>query len=652
MKIRLILLIIVLHLPFLFRVNAQIISNIDPAEVLKLSSKHGWKESYAINEPKIQILPCLESSLPYPLPPPTCITNYISLEAPFAGFTGFAGDATHPVDNGFVGHYSQDNITATNICDYYSSIHPKIYSTNENGNNIGFEKGNFDHWVKIIGNNHPDTKILNHKCGQLSFWRKSNILGDDEIKRFGIIDRKGFLYIDQYVNQSLYINKVSDYSNRFLIKLGDNGYDRRGNIIFRKIRIYKNNPIIKYNYALVMGNYPHTYCDAPYFRAIFLDKNCQIIECASHTVNAKRNGSKLLPTDIQSYDFLDLQNSSAAYDFETNNFRNPAFGKYLPWTSNTIDASIYFVDQNATYEDFTIAFITSACAGNMDMGYAYIDVETGVNPITISSVKACINEDMQFFGPTDNYDGESYVWNFGDGTTDTSKNPTHKYASTGIKNCTLTVTVTPPSYDPLPPCCSTYVFYSQIVVNDCSNGYIAECPFCINSFRPEPGKYYVLSAWVKQEKADIDPGGSGIAPKLTYNKANIKLTFTVTGSSPPVQTFYPEGPIIDGWQRIEQKFLVPGTISTATNMEIKLDNPAGSSDAYFDDIRIFPFDGNMKSFVYDPVTQKLVAELDENNYASYYEYDEEGALIRVKKETERGVMTIKEHGNNKPKRSN
>lgn len=49
----------------------------------------------------------------------------------------------------------------------------------------------------------------------------------------------------------------------------------------------------------------------------------------------------------------------------------------------------------------------------------------------------------------------------------------------------------------------------------------------------------------------------------------------------------------------------------------------------------------MKGYVYNK-QQKLVAELDENNYATFYEYDEEGNLIRVKKETERGIITVKE----------
>jgi hypothetical protein len=44
-----------------------------------------------------------------------------------------------------------------------------------------------------------------------------------------------------------------------------------------------------------------------------------------------------------------------------------------------------------------------------------------------------------------------------------------------------------------------------------------------------------------------------------------------------------------------------------------------------------------------------MAELDERNYAKLYEYDEEGKLIRVKKETEKGIMTIQENRENSSK---
>jgi hypothetical protein len=68
----------------------------------------------------------------------------------------------------------------------------------------------------------------------------------------------------------------------------------------------------------------------------------------------------------------------------------------------------------------------------------------------------------------------------------------------------------------------------------------------------------------------------------------------------------------------------------------------GAFNILVDDIRVHPFNANMKSFVYDPVTLRLMAELDENNYATYFEYDDEGNLMRQKKETERGIMTVKE----------
>ena len=156
------------------------------------------------------------------------------------------------------------------------------------------------------------------------------------------------------------------------------------------------------------------------------------------------------------------------------------------------------------------------------------------------------------------------------------------------------------------------------------------CYDCPASFSPEPGKPYVLSAWVKEDE------GLG---KTTYSSPKIILNFPILSTS--LGPFKGKGQIIDGWQRIEEAFLLP---AGAKKIEIILGND-GSDKVYFDDVRFFPFDANMKSFVYDPNSNRLMAELDENNYATFYEYDDEGGLIRVKKETERGVMTIQESRN-------
>ncbi len=150
-----------------------------------------------------------------------------------------------------------------------------------------------------------------------------------------------------------------------------------------------------------------------------------------------------------------------------------------------------------------------------------------------------------------------------------------------------------------------------------------------SSFKPTPGSY-VISGWVKE----------GLANQPNSYSSSIAVAFSdADGGASTSLEFNPTGQIIEGWQRIEGIFTVP---AGSTAIQVVLHNNVQPTPTYFDDIRIHKSDGSMKSFVYDPITQRLVAELDENNYATLYEYDKEGGLVRVKKETERGVYTIQE----------
>ena len=148
-------------------------------------------------------------------------------------------------------------------------------------------------------------------------------------------------------------------------------------------------------------------------------------------------------------------------------------------------------------------------------------------------------------------------------------------------------------------------------------------------FSPTPNKKMQFSAWVRENCAIP-------CTQLSYNNSQVQLQFN-DGSNTLVNVT-PSGAIIDGWQKVEGEFTIP---STATNMQMKFINN-GTTPNYWDDIRVHPFNANMKSYVYDPFNLKLSAELDENNYATFYEYDEEGQLVRVKKETSQGIKTIKE----------
>lgn len=154
-------------------------------------------------------------------------------------------------------------------------------------------------------------------------------------------------------------------------------------------------------------------------------------------------------------------------------------------------------------------------------------------------------------------------------------------------------------------------------------------------FTLEPEKEMLFSAWVKEVCA---------TPCSTYSNNKVEIQYTGAGGG--TIELRPSGPIIEGWQRYEGIFKLP---SGATGATLKLVNLSESEELYVDDIRIHPFNANMKSYVYDPVSLRLLAELDPNNYARYYEYDEEGTLIRTKAETKNGIKTITESRSAKQK---
>lgn len=148
------------------------------------------------------------------------------------------------------------------------------------------------------------------------------------------------------------------------------------------------------------------------------------------------------------------------------------------------------------------------------------------------------------------------------------------------------------------------------------------------TFSPLTKKTVLISAWVKEgPNCNV----------TTYTGSQIGITVKAASGNVMVIAS-PGGNIIEGWQRLEQVVTLP---EDATEITLALQS-IGSNTVYFDDVRVHPYNANMKSFVYNAVNLRLMAELDENNYATFYEYDDDGTLIRLKKETERGIKTIKE----------
>lgn len=141
-------------------------------------------------------------------------------------------------------------------------------------------------------------------------------------------------------------------------------------------------------------------------------------------------------------------------------------------------------------------------------------------------------------------------------------------------------------------------------------------------FTLQPNTNYIVNFWAKSTT------GAPIIPSM--------FTATVAPSSTSATISVKSGSI-DGWYLVQANVdlgAISGTSLTATI--------AVPENLYIDDVRLMPSVANMKCFVYDPITFKLMAQLDENHFATFFEYDQEGLLIRTKKETSRGIMTISE----------
>ncbi len=151
---------------------------------------------------------------------------------------------------------------------------------------------------------------------------------------------------------------------------------------------------------------------------------------------------------------------------------------------------------------------------------------------------------------------------------------------------------------------------------------------CIPPFEPSVGKY-ILGAWVKVgDRADV-----------TSYTGDVRIEVQVSGGNPILVPMNPSGPILDGWQRIEGTFEFTGT---ATTLTFNLKNLSQSELAYFDDFRIHPYLAGMTTTVYDPKTLLPLATHDGYNFTTFYNYDENLNLTRVRVETIEGIKTVSE----------
>jgi hypothetical protein len=162
-----------------------------------------------------------------------------------------------------------------------------------------------------------------------------------------------------------------------------------------------------------------------------------------------------------------------------------------------------------------------------------------------------------------------------------------------------------------------------LIYTTAANNYKITDGYLRWGFLPMPSKKYILSGWVK----DAQPRSSsinGLTVKVSGTPYDVNLNNAVASKVH----------VVEGWKRFEVVVDMPAF--GKFNLELT------GANVNVDDIRIHPYDAQLKSYAYDASSMRLMADLDENNFATFYEYDDEGTLVRVKKETEKGISTIKE----------
>ena len=429
----------------------------------------------------------------------------------------------------------------------------------------------------------------------------TQFLNDNGAYRFSVISPMDFTsQTDPYIGAP-----PTQVNSTNVVRVGNSGVFYRKERISKDFTVTNLNDFIFYNFAIVLQDPQHE--QRPYY-AINIYRNNIIIPCSSVVYEAIPNipGFNLVPGSPSVW--------------------------VRPWSSNIIKPS----DFGAVLGDtITIEVSVSDCGAGGHFGYGYFDIQckTEDDIIQASSSTICADESVTFNTQLDS-STNNYSWVIRDQNNNiipiqNSQSATliHTFNQVG----TYTVDLSSSYFSTSSSCNTNSIFRKIIEVKDCK-----PCDYCA-SFNLIKNEKYLVSAWVKESNL-----ASPQEQSKNYDKGCISVSFLDIAGVPITtpKKFYATGEIIDGWQRIIGEFVVPNNVD---DMKLELVNEnADSKMAYFDDIRILPSKGNMKSFVYDQKTQRLMAELDENNYSTFYEYDLEGGLVRIKKETEKGVFTIQE----------
>lgn len=175
---------------------------------------------------------------------------------------------------------------------------------------------------------------------------------------------------------------------------------------------------------------------------IAIDSNtCNVSDTSYITITVSDNPAnisfdyeKLLPCEDLSYRFIN--NSTAGMPFEPNSFTWD-FGDGTRITNSNVGTVTHTFPGPGTYNVRLILNDPKFCNGTDS-----ITVELRVSPITEARFEVPVDGCVPFEAAFNNTSlgGQTYLWDFGDGTTSTEAYPVHIYNTPGTYQVRLTVT--------------------------------------------------------------------------------------------------------------------------------------------------------------------------------------------------------------------
>lgn len=155
-----------------------------------------------------------------------------------------------------------------------------------------------------------------------------------------------------------------------------------------------------------------------------------------------------------------------------------------------------------------------------------------------------------------------------------------------------------------------------------------------------------------------------LTPQLLEQGLLIKVWVRVENYNPVTQIGYVDGLKADGtllgsvsltsntplpsvvqngaWLLFETQIRNFGSAALGTSITPRLRFESSVGNVWVDDIRMQPAQAQMTTYVYDPVSLRLMASFDDQHFALRYQYNAEGKLIRKQAETVQGLKTLQE----------